>query len=130
MIESKRLDETYVHLRNDEGAATVDVTSTFWDELTGGKRPELEQGRLVTVFHFDKDWPTWERHPAGEETVVLLTGSVTVVLEMGGAERVLTLNDPGEYVLIPPGAWHTARTSSPCSMLFITPGRGTENRPA
>ena len=52
MIESKRLDETYVHLRNDEDAATVDVTSTFWDELSGGKRPELEQGRLVTVFHF------------------------------------------------------------------------------
>lgn len=130
MTQSKRMDKACVHLRNDEGAATVDVTSTFWDELIGGKRPELEQGRLVTMLHFDQDWSTWERHPAGEETVVLLTGSVTVVVEMDGVERVLTLNEPGEYVLIPRGAWHTARTSSPCSMLFITPGRGTENRSA
>ena len=130
MTQSERLDKTFVHLRNDESAATVEVTPAFWDDLIAGKRSELEQGRLVTMLHFDRDWPTWERHPAGEETVVLLVGSVTVVVEMDGTERVLTLNEPGEYVLIPRGAWHTARTSSPCSMLFITPGRGTENRPA
>ena len=60
---------------------------------------------------------------------MLLTGAADLVLELDGAERAVPLRRPGEHVLIPRGVWHTARVSTPCSMLFITPGRGTENRP-
>ena len=35
----------------------------------------------------------------------------------------------GEYVVNPPGAWHTADVVEPGSGLFITPGRGTTHRP-
>jgi hypothetical protein len=31
---------------------------------------------LVATFAFDADWPTWERHPAGDELVCLLSGEV------------------------------------------------------
>ena len=36
---------------------------------------------------------------------------------------------PGEYAINPPGAWHTADTDGPVVALFITAGKGTENRP-
>ena len=127
---ASRLDAAYVHLRDDASAVPVDVTETFWDELTSGQRPELDAGRLVMKFEFDCAWPTWECHPAGEELGVLVTGSAELVLDVDGAERVIELRVPGDYVLIPRGVWHTARTSEPTAMLFVTPGRGTAHRPA
>ena len=33
------------------------------------------------------------------------------------------------HVVVPKGTWHTARTSVPTKMLFVTPGQGTENKP-
>ena len=70
-----------------------------------------------------------ERHPAGDEIVCLLSGDVKMVLDRGGAEEVAGLRDPGSYVVVPKGTWHTARTSVPTRMLFVTPGEGTENKP-
>jgi quercetin dioxygenase-like cupin family protein len=123
------LESTYVHLRDDRSAATVDVTESFWPELTSGGRPDLEAGRLVMTFEFASSWPTWERHPAGEELVILIGGRATLVLELDGTEHARMLERPGEFVLVPRGVWHTARTDAPCTMLFVTPGEGTENRP-
>ena len=87
------------------------------------------QGSLVATFAFDSDWSTWERHPAGDELVCLLSGEVRMVLDRDGAEEVVDLRKPGEYVLVPRGTWHTARTAVPTNMLFVTPGDGTENKP-
>jgi oxalate decarboxylase/phosphoglucose isomerase-like protein (cupin superfamily) len=71
-----------------------------------------------------------ERHPAGEELVMLLSGAATLVLEdESGQEQSVHLSDPGSYVLVPRNVWHTARTSVPTTMLFLTPGAGTEHRP-
>jgi hypothetical protein len=39
------------------------------------------------------------------------------------------LNVPGSYVLIPRATWHTAKVHIPSSVLFITPGEGTQHRP-
>jgi len=30
---------------------------------------------------------------------------------------------------VPQGAWHTAKTHVPTTMLFLTPGKDTEHRP-
>jgi hypothetical protein len=35
---------------------------------------------------------------------------------------------PGDYVLVPRGIWHTVRVHTPSSVLFITPGEGTQHR--
>jgi hypothetical protein len=50
----------------------------------------------------------------------------TLVLEDIGSEE---LTEPGAFVVVPKGTWHTARTAAPTRMLFITPGERTENRP-
>jgi len=126
---SSTIESTYVHL-DEAGAATpIPVTDSFWPDLSGGRTPQLEQGRLVTAFSFDKDWDSWEMHPEGEEVVLLLSGSVDFILDQGGKESTVALREPGAFVIVPRGAWHRARPHAPTSMLFITAGRGTRHRP-
>lgn len=123
------LSSTYVHLRDDRSATDVAVTPTFWQELAGGERPALDAGRLLMQLDFTEDWPTWEMHPAGDEVVLLVSGRAELVLEVDGGERSVRLQAPGDFVRVPKGVWHTARISSPCSLVFVTPGEGTLNRP-
>ena len=120
---------TYLHVRDGARTDPIPASDSFWQELADGKYPHLDQGRLMSAFTFSEPWPTWERHPAGEELVMLLTGAATVAIEESGRERVVHLTQPGSYVLVPANAWHTARTDVPTTMLFLTPGMGTEHRP-
>lgn len=129
-MTSTNLVDTYVHFANDDRASTVAVTKAFWSELKSGKRTDLESGRLTMLFSFTKDWDSWERHPAGEELVVLVEGEATLVLEKaGGGEEVVALAKPGDFVLVPKDTWHTARTTTKTTMLFVTAGAGTDHRP-
>jgi quercetin dioxygenase-like cupin family protein len=126
--KSYTIANTFVALDDSSGARAIPVTDTFWPDLIGGRLGELS--RLVSQFSFDTDWPSWERHPAGEEFVLLLEGRVEFVLEIDGQHKRVALSEPGEYVLVPKNTWHTAKVRQPARMLFITPGEGTENRPA
>jgi hypothetical protein len=125
----KEILSTYLHVRDDGKTDAISVSDSFWEDLASGARPELDQGRLLTAFTFSEPWPTWERHPAGEELVMLLSGAATVVLEESGQEHAVQLSRPGSYVLVPRNVWHTAKTDVPTTMLFLTPGAGTEHRP-
>ena len=86
------------------------------------------EGRLVCVIAQDATWDGWERHPAGEELVFLLSGHVDLVQELDGVDHVVELR-PGEATINPANVWHTARVHEPGLALFITPGAGTEHRP-
>jgi len=130
MSKARDILSTYLHVRDGARTEAIDVSEAFWEELARGEHPELDQGRLMSAFTFSEPWPTWERHPAGEELVMLLTGAATLVLEESGRERAVHLSQPGSYVLVPTNVWHTARTDVPTTMLFLTPGSGTEHRPA
>jgi mannose-6-phosphate isomerase-like protein (cupin superfamily) len=129
LSSSKNITSTYLHVRDDGRTDSIPVSDSFWQEIAAGKLSRLDEGRLMSAFSFSEPWSMWERHPAGEELVMLLSGSVTVVLEELGQERTVQLNDPGSYVLVPRNVWHTARTSVQTTMLFLTPGAGTEHRP-
>ena len=121
--------DTFLHVRDGGQTDSIPVSKSFWETLASGGFPQLEQGRLMSAFTFSAPWPTWERHPAGEELVMLLSGDATVVLEESGQERSLRLAEPGAFVLVPKNVWHTARTAVPTTLLFLTPGAGTEHRP-
>jgi mannose-6-phosphate isomerase-like protein (cupin superfamily) len=123
------LATTFVRLRPDASLETLPVDDTFWPQLMSGTLGTFHNEYLVTTHSFDADWPMWEMHPSGDEIVCLLSGSVTMVLEIDARERRIELNDATGYVIVPRGTWHTARTRQPCRMLFITAGEGTLHRP-
>ncbi len=87
------------------------------------------EGRLVTLSSFTESWDSWEMHPAGDEVVLCLTGSMTLQQEFAdGTTATVTLR-PNEYAINPPGCWHTADIDGPATALFITAGMGTDHRP-
>lgn len=124
------LQSTFVRLRPDASVEALPVDGSFWQRLTTGALGSFRNEYLVSAFFFDADWPSWERHPAGDEIVYLLAGDVSLLLEEPGGEREVRLRDAGSYVIVPRGIWHTARIHVPSRMLFITAGEGTEHRSA
>ncbi|MFI9462695.1 cupin domain-containing protein [Streptomyces xiamenensis] len=86
------------------------------------------EGRMVTIFDGEGPGDHWERHPAGDELVVCLSGSVTVVRDADGVPDRVVLG-PGEATVNPAGAWHAVDMAGPASILTITPGLGTDHRP-
>jgi len=120
--------KTFAVLRPDLTVSPVDVTPGIYEQLDRDF-DNFKGHVLVSTHAFREDWPTWERHPAGDELVCLLSGEAAMVFERDGKETSVRLSEPGSYVLVPKGTWHTARTSVSTTMLFVTPGEGTENRP-
>ncbi len=120
---------TFIHIKDGGRADALPVSDTFWQELAGGAYPALEQGRLLSAFTFSEAWPVWECHPAGEELVMLLSGAATLILDEPAGQRAVALSRLGSYLLIPRDVWHTATASRPTTLLFLTPGAGTEHRP-
>ncbi|MBW4547665.1 MAG: hypothetical protein KME25_24970 [Symplocastrum torsivum CPER-KK1] len=127
-IDRFSLSSTYVVLEDNGDAIPVAVSDRFFEDLES-KFGDFKGKRLISHFTFDKDWETWEMHPAGEELVCLLSGQVDLILAQDGVEHTVQLSTSGSYVLVPRGTWHTAKVHTPSSMLFITPGEGTQNRP-
>lgn len=122
------LSSTFVVLQPDQRAVLVESSPDVFEELD--RRFSGFKGHvLVATFAFDADWTTWERHPAGDELVCLISGKATLILDRGDKKDMVELGKPGEYVVVPKGTWHTAKTRVSTTLLFVTPGEGTENRP-
>ncbi|HET7671381.1 MAG TPA: cupin domain-containing protein [Burkholderiales bacterium] len=120
-----KLDSTFVVVQPDQSAVPVAVTPTIYEELD--RRFGGFKGRtLVSCYRFDSDWESWEMHPAGDEIVCLLSGRAS--FEFEGRGVVAELAEPGSFVIVPRGTWHTAHTSVPTTMLFVTPGEGTQHK--
>ena len=125
-IQAQQLLETFAVLKPDLHVDPIAVSPSLYPELDrdyAGFAGHV----LVSKHEFTESWSTWERHPAGDEIVMLLSGRATVVLRTGTKDDTVTLDVPGRYVIVPANTWHTAQTSEPIRMLFITPGQGTEN---
>lgn len=121
---------TFLRLRSDSSIEPLPVGNDFWPRLMAGQLGSFHHEYLVTTAHYAADWQSWEQHPLGDEIVVLLSGAVSFVLDEGhGTTRQVGLDAPGSYVLVPRGAWHTAKVHAPAQLLFITAGEGTRGRP-
>lgn len=103
-----------------------DVTPDFYQQLDDDYQ-DFNRHVLISAHRFDENWPTWEQHPRGDEMVVLMSGRATFRLRSPQGDHQVELESPGEYVVVPRGAWHTALIDQPTTMLFITPGEGTLN---
>jgi mannose-6-phosphate isomerase-like protein (cupin superfamily) len=68
----------------------------------------------------------WERHPNGEEIVLALEGTTTIVLlKDAGPERVFLAER--DLVVVPAGVWHRFENSERLQVLTVTP-QPTEHR--
>jgi mannose-6-phosphate isomerase-like protein (cupin superfamily) len=126
MSKAFTLNSTYVNLRPDDSATTLKGGRRFWANIA--KRTDLNDGRLLGTTSQKSDWPIWERHPGGDEILILLSGELELVLETRAGERRTKLK-AGQSFVVPRGIWHRALVKKPGELLFITPGAGTEHRP-
>jgi uncharacterized cupin superfamily protein len=153
------LSETHVHLGLGSRAVPIADfrwTPEFLERYASDFSSDGAEGRLVMVGGSSSSWTFWERHPAGDELVVVLSGRVTLVQEhdrepveerRSGADdqamrtettqtahtvrTIRTVQIPlsaGEAAINPRGTWHTTDVEEPARILFITPGMGTEHR--
>lgn len=125
------LSTTYVHL--GLGSRAIPIADFEWSEAflaryAAEHGADGAEGRLVMIGSGESSWTSWERHPAGEELVVVISGRMTLVQEFDAVEHRLDLAD-GEAAINPPNVWHTVDITEACRTLFITPGQGTEHRP-
>ncbi len=91
-----------------------------------------KEGRLVSMHSFTQSWDMWEMHPEGDEVVLCISGSMTLHQEhKDGSTDTVTIG-AGDYVINPPGTWHTADVDGAmeggATALFITAGLGTQHR--
>lgn len=86
------------------------------------------EGRMVMIFDGEGPGDHWESHPAGDELVVCLTGSVTVTREVDGVSDRVVLG-PGEATVNPAGVWHAVDMEGLAVFLSVTATLGTDHRP-
>ena len=125
------LSSTYVHL--GLGARAMPLPGFEWSagclaRYKDEHAADGDEGRLVMMSPQERTWTSWERHPAGEELVVLLSGRVDLVQDRDGEDHVVELR-PGFAVINPAGVWNRSVVHEPGQALVITAGRGTEHRP-
>jgi quercetin dioxygenase-like cupin family protein len=130
-IESHDLRSVPLHL--GMGSRAVPVPEWGWapEQLAAYEKrfaSDGSEGRLVMMFEQASSWDSWERHPAGDEVVVLLSGRADLIQELDGRHQRVPMV-PGEAVVNPAGVWHTADVHEPGTILTITPGQGTAHRP-
>jgi mannose-6-phosphate isomerase-like protein (cupin superfamily) len=126
-----RLDTNMLHL--GLGATAIvqpEFTGMAWYDAYGTRHGgDGKEGRLVSMHSFNESWASWEMHPEGDEVVLCLSGEMTVHQEMRDGSTGNVTISAGEYVINPPGCWHTADVKREATALFITAGIGTQHRP-
>lgn len=121
------IEQAYVVLNADK-KASVEVVDTNLFQRLDANYSGFQGCELISCFEFEQNWSSWEMHPAGDETVILLSGQVTFALQYDKAEELVQLKKPGDFMLVPKNIWHTARCTVKTKLLFITPGEGTQHK--
>jgi mannose-6-phosphate isomerase-like protein (cupin superfamily) len=126
MTRSFSLASTYIHLQPDDSARVMEGGDKFWAGIA--ERTDLETGRLMGATGQSKDWDHWEMHPSGDEILTLLSGDLELVLDMPGGEQRARIRS-GETFVVPRGIWHRGIVHAPGTLMFVTPGAGTQHKP-
>lgn len=107
-----------LHLNDTGTIVAFHNDSDFWASIPS--RDELRSGRLVSVFAYKDTWNRWERHPRGDELVMVISGSVDFVLDDDTRQWTISMGG-GSGCLVPRNVWHRAVVHEPSTLLFITP---------
>jgi uncharacterized protein len=98
-----------------------DRTPTTTDAEMAGAFASLSDYRdgAVYVGHW-AGRSEWERHPEGDEIVMVIAGATTLFTLHGDEERAHPLGS-GELLVVPQGTWHRFETPDGVQVLSVTP---------
>jgi mannose-6-phosphate isomerase-like protein (cupin superfamily) len=118
VVEKKSLTEilkqlTHLPNRTPEMAFTGEVDSAFSDIAP-------YRDGVISVGYYSGN-SEWERHPSGDEIVMVIEGKTTLVLRVNGEQHGIALNS-GELIVVPQGYWHRFETSTQLKVMSVTPG--------
>jgi mannose-6-phosphate isomerase-like protein (cupin superfamily) len=108
-------------------AQVADGGAAFWRRSPS----EIDQdfpGWLVTAYRFEAGSGGWERHPACDEVLHLISGAMNVIIEQDRGQRVIDLR-AGSTCVVPRGRWHRQVARESGDLLAVTFGKGTQHRP-
>lgn len=69
-----------------------------------------------------------ERHPDGDEVLLMVSGCIEVNLELEQGDQTVRVG-AGEALIVPRGVWHLIKCVEPGRLVNITPGPNGEYRP-
>ncbi len=97
-------------------------------EQTPGRGPQRIDGVTIGAPMLTGDPPhDGEMHPDGDELLYMVSGAVTVRLELAEGERTIDLG-AGDAIVVPQGVWHKVTLREPGRLIHITPGPSGEAR--
>lgn len=99
-------------------AARTPHTSAAESANAFAELAEFGQGAIF-VAHF-AGRSEWERHPAGDELVLVVEGATTLTLLLPDERRECQLA-AGELVVVPRGTWHRFEVPEGVKLLTVTP---------
>lgn len=99
----------------------ADRTPTTTDEESAGAFAQLSTYRDggIYVGHW-AGASEWERHPAGDEIVMVLGGETTLYLLTDQGEQANRLG-PGNLLVVPQGTWHRFETPDEVKVFSVSP---------
>lgn len=116
---------------NDGGTRPVSIDAAlrslvFLDDRT----PTTDRDDYFTVLSQYRDgamfaaWyagvTEWERHPQGDEIVLVIDGETTLILLVDDQEVPHKLG-PHEFLVVPQGVWHRFDTPQGVQVVSVTP---------
>jgi mannose-6-phosphate isomerase-like protein (cupin superfamily) len=98
-------------------------------DQVAGQPPRRIDGFTIGAPQIAGDPPhEGEMHPDGDELLYLVSGAVTVTLELSGGNTQVDLG-AGDAIVVPQGVWHQITTREPGQLIHITPGPNGDARP-
>jgi mannose-6-phosphate isomerase-like protein (cupin superfamily) len=97
-------------------------------EQPGGP-PQRIDGLTVGAPDLTEDAPhDGEMHPDGDELLYMVSGAVSVCLELPDGDRTVELG-AGDGLVVPQGVWHKITLREPGRLIHVTPGPHGDARP-
>lgn len=118
------LSSEVIGLRHDDRRAALVMSDP-------GSPPHHIDGVNIGVSMVSTEWAPphrGEMHPDGDEVLYLVSGEISVRLELPEGERTVDLHG-GQGLVVPQGVWHLITTVEAGQLVHITPGPNHDHRP-
>ena len=120
----RRIDLT----REVVGLDRADRRARLVDQVAG-RPPHRIDGLTIGAPQIAGDPPhDGEMHPDDDELFYVVSGAVTVTLELSGGDTLVDLG-AGDAVVVPQGVWHQITIRESGQLTHITPGPNGDARP-